>query len=68
MKIGRGRYKLILNPDSRLMPKSIVMMVSFLKKSIGVGIVGPLVLNEAGLFNGLVGEELCDLLLCFVIF
>ena len=32
MKIGVGRYKLILNPDSRLMPKSIVTLVSFLKK------------------------------------
>ena len=48
MKIGVGRYKLILNPDSRLMPKSIVTLVSFLKKTAGVGIVGPLVLNEDG--------------------
>ena len=36
MKIGVGRYKLILNPDSRLMPKSIVTLVSFLKKTDGL--------------------------------
>ena len=35
------------------MPKSIVTLVSFLKKTDGVGIVGPLVLNEDGSFNGL---------------
>ena len=51
MKIGVGRYKLILNPDSRLMPQSIVTLVSFLKKTDGVGIVGPLVLNEDGSFQ-----------------
>jgi len=51
MRIGKGRYKLILNPDSRLMPKSIVRLVTFLKNTIGVGIVGPLVLNEDGSFQ-----------------
>ena len=51
MKIGVGRYKLILNPDSRLMPQSMVKLVSFLKKTDGAGIVGPLVLNENGSFQ-----------------
>ena len=51
MRIGKGRYKLILNPDSRLMPKSVVRLVTFLKNTIGVGIVGPLVLNEDGSFQ-----------------
>ncbi|OUX31420.1 MAG: hypothetical protein CBE24_05210 [bacterium TMED264] len=51
MKIGKGRYKLILNPDSRLIPRSIVRLVSFLKNRSGVGIVGPLVLNEDGSFQ-----------------
>ena len=51
MKIGVGRYKLILNPDSRLMPNSIVTLVSFLEKNDGIGIVGPLVLNEDGSFQ-----------------
>ena len=51
MRIGEGRYKLILNPDSRLMPKSVVRLVTFLKNTIGVGIVGPLVLNEDGSFQ-----------------
>ena len=51
LKMGLGRYKLILNPDSRLMPNSIVTLVSFLKKNERVGIVGPLVLNENGSFQ-----------------
>ena len=51
MKIGSGEYKLILNPDSRLMPGSIENLVTFMKKKDGIGIVGPLVLNEDGSFQ-----------------
>ena len=52
MKIGIGKYKLVLNPDSRLMPESIYKLVSFIKKTRKVGIVGPLVLNRDGSFQG----------------
>ena len=33
MKIGIGRYKLILNPDSRLLPGSVFKLVCFIKKT-----------------------------------
>ena len=51
MKIGKGKYKLILNPDSRLMPKSISNLVNFMKQKKRSGIAGPLVLNEDGSFQ-----------------
>ena len=51
MKIGKGKYKLIINPDSRLMPKSINNLVTFMKQKERSGIVGPLVLNEDGSFQ-----------------
>ena len=52
MKIGIGKYKLILNPDSRLMPESVFKLVCFIKRTKRVGIVGPLVLNKDGSFQG----------------
>ena len=51
MKIGKGKYKLIINPDSRLMPKSIINLVTFMKQKKRSGIAGPLVLNEDGSFQ-----------------
>lgn len=51
MKIGKGKYKLIMNPDSRLMPKSISNLVTFMKQKKRSGIAGPLVLNEDGSFQ-----------------
>ena len=51
MKIGKGKYKLIINPDSRLMPKSISNLVNFMKQKKRSGIAGPLVLNEDGSFQ-----------------
>jgi len=51
MKVGKGEYKLILNPDSILMPRSIVKLVSFIKNTNRVGIVGPMVLNLDGSFQ-----------------
>ena len=51
MKIGKGKYKLIMNPDSRLMPKSIINLVTFMKQKKRSGIAGPLVLNEDGSFQ-----------------
>ena len=51
MKIGKGKYKLIINPDSRLMPKSISNLVTFMKQKKRSGIAGPLVLNEDGSFQ-----------------
>ncbi len=52
MKIGIGRYKLILNPDSRLLPGSVFKLVCFIKENKKAGIVGPLVLNKDGSFQG----------------
>ena len=51
MRIGKGKYKLILNPDSRLMPESINNLVTFIQQNKSIGIVGPLVLNEDGSFQ-----------------
>ncbi len=51
MKIGKGKYKLIMNPDSRLMPKSISNLATFMQQKKRSGIAGPLVLNEDGSFQ-----------------
>ena len=51
LRIGIGRYKLILNPDSILLPNSVFKLVSFIKKTKRAGIVGPLVLNKDGSFQ-----------------
>ena len=51
MNLGKGKYKLILNPDARLMPKAILNIVDFMHTNKKVGIVGPLVLNEDGSFQ-----------------
>ena len=67
MKVGKGEYKLILNPDSILMPRSIVKLVSFIKNTNRVGIVGPMVLNLDGSFKDHVEEAFRDLLLFLVI-
>ena len=40
-----------MNPDSRLMPKSISNLVTFMKQKKRSGIAGPLVLNEDGSFQ-----------------
>tara|TARA_B100001250_G_scaffold409562_1_gene434134 strand:- start:1433 stop:2299 length:867 start_codon:yes stop_codon:yes gene_type:complete len=48
---SRGENILILNPDSVLEKKSIDTLLRFLKKNKNVGIVGPKVINEFGLFQ-----------------
>ena len=51
MKIGRGKYKLILNPDTILNAKSILSMVTHMNTNEKIGISGPKVLNEDGSFQ-----------------
>ena len=51
MKLGRGKYKLILNPDTILKDKSIFRLVNFMKTNKEIGITGPKVLNEDGSFQ-----------------
>ena len=51
LKKSKGENILILNPDSVLEQKSIDILLKFLNKNNRVGIVGPKVINELGLFQ-----------------
>lgn len=43
-----GKYVLLLNPDCRLLNLSIRSAVSFMEDNPRVGVVGPLIIDEAG--------------------
>ena len=51
IKMSQGRYKVILNPDSILMPNSISILIDYLKLNKNIGIIGPKVLNKDGSFQ-----------------
>lgn len=51
LRMSRGDYKVILNPDTVLMPHSITLLVNFLKQNNTIGIVGPKVVNDDGTFQ-----------------
>ena len=51
LRLSKGKYKVVLNPDTELMPKSIDIMINYMKSSKNIGIVGPKVLNKDGSFQ-----------------
>ncbi len=48
MRRGVGRYHLILNPDTRLFPGSLLTLVQFMEEHPETGLVGPKVLERDG--------------------
>lgn len=51
LKCSKGDYKVILNPDSILMPNSISQILQFLRSDDSIGIVGPKVIDDSGVFQ-----------------
>ena len=51
LKLSKGEYKVVLNPDTELMPNAIDIMINHMKSSKSIGIVGPKVLNIDGSFQ-----------------
>lgn len=45
---SRGRYVLLLNPDTVVQPRTVATLAAFLDAHAGVGITGPRVLNADG--------------------
>jgi hypothetical protein len=48
MRLGRGRYLLLLNPDTVILPEAIDRLVAFLDDHPRAGICGPKILNRDG--------------------
>ncbi len=48
IRIAKGRYVLMLNPDVIILPGSLKSMLNFLKDNPAFGAVGPRLVNEAG--------------------
>ncbi len=48
MRLTQGRYVVIINPDTLVLPNAIAELAGFLDSHPGVGIVGPKVLNRDG--------------------
>jgi len=44
--LGKGRYLLLLNPDTEIIPLKINLMIDFLERNREIGIVGPRLLNS----------------------
>tara|TARA_Y100000768_G_C23948601_1_gene668927 strand:- start:820 stop:1683 length:864 start_codon:yes stop_codon:yes gene_type:complete len=51
LKLSRGNFKVVLNPDSKLMECSISKMVDFMRGNSMVGVVGPKVVDSSGQFQ-----------------
>ena len=51
LRLSKGKYKVVLNPDTKLLPNSIDIMIDHMKSSKNIGIVGPKVLNMDGSFQ-----------------
>ncbi len=47
-KISNGEYILFLNPDTVVYPKSVEMMVNFVKANKNCGAVGPMIMDKEG--------------------
>ena len=48
IKISKGRYILLLNPDTQVLPKSIEYLFDFMEKNPKIGIAGPRIINSDG--------------------
>ena len=51
LKSSIGEFKVVLNPDALLTPKSIIILLNFLNNNKNIGIVGPKILNLDGTFQ-----------------
>ena len=51
LSVARGRYYLLLNPDTIVMPGATDALLSLMRCTPGAGIVGPKVLNRDGTFQ-----------------
>lgn len=51
LKVGTGRYLLILNEDTVILPAALKCMVEFMDNHPAAGILGPMLLNEDGSFQ-----------------
>jgi len=49
--MSKGRYKVVLNPDTELNPGSIDIMIDHLESDKAIGIIGPKVNNSDGSFQ-----------------
>jgi GT2 family glycosyltransferase len=48
LTIARGRYLMLLNPDTEIINDSLLLMVDFLDKNPTIGILGPKTINSDG--------------------
>jgi len=48
IKVSNGEYILFLNPDTVVYPKTIEMLVNFLKANKNCGAVGPMIVDKEG--------------------
>lgn len=48
IKISKGRYILLLNPDTQVLPKSIEYLFDFMERNKKVGLCGPKIINPDG--------------------
>ncbi len=51
INLAKGKYILLLNPDTIVLESSIDNMFSFMEKNNEVGIVGPMIINADGTFQ-----------------
>ena len=51
LRVSLGNYKVILNPDSVLMPDSIIKLLTFMSSDKNIGIAGPKVIDITGSFQ-----------------
>lgn len=65
IQVSKGRYILLLNPDTVVMPKSLDLMVEFMEKNQGIGILGPKMLIDS---NGSIQPSVSEFPTPFTIF
>lgn len=46
VRLSKGRYLLLLNPDTKVLPNSINLLFKFIENYPDIGIVAPMLLNE----------------------
>ena len=51
LRLSKGKYKVVVNPDTELFPESIDVMINHMKSAKDIGIIGPKVINNDGSFQ-----------------
>jgi GT2 family glycosyltransferase len=57
IRIAKGDYLLLLNPDTAIMPEALDSMVEFMKKNQKVGAIGPKLIDINGVVQPSAGRE-----------